>query len=187
MTNKVKASTVAFAGYFLLMSPAFAGGGEEGVKIGVTMSIIMWACFFVLLLVGGKIAWGPILEKIDEREARIKDAVANADKIKEDLANAEKKSQEIVDKASAEAKKTISEAKEAASKIADELKSTAKAEAESLKANALKEIEAATSAASASLKKESAELAISLAGKILADQLDEAKGRALTTQLIEKI
>ena len=53
--------------------------------------------------------------------------------------------------------------------------------------NASREINAVRDKAQASLRRESAEVAIELAGKIIDENLDNEKNRALTEKLISEI
>ena len=92
-------------------------------------------------LVGGKVAWKPILANLDARETRIRESLENAEKIESQLADAEASRKKLISDAETSAKTIITEAKETAQKLAKEINETAKAEAQSLREDALKDIE----------------------------------------------
>ncbi len=56
-------------------------------------------------------AYKPVLAMLDERRNRIAKSLADAEQIKQDLANAQTKSQEILNQASAQSNKMIEEAR----------------------------------------------------------------------------
>ncbi len=185
----VKVKTLAFACLVLTAMPTMAASdaGQYGENAAMPMAIISWVCFLTLLLVGGKVAWKPILANLDAREKRISDSLENADRIEKQLAEAEESRKNLISDAEASAKKIITEAKDTASKIAKEINDTAKAEAQSLRENALKDIENARAKAVSSLRDESAELAVTLAGKLIGENLDSEKSRVLTDKIIDTL
>ncbi len=187
--NKVKVKTLAFAGFLMMTLPLLAAGdgGEHGLKPGFTMSALMWGCLLVLLVIGHKIAWKPILTGISEREEKIRKALDDAEKAQAELAGIKDQCEKLKLEANVEAKEILSSARETAKKLGKEIEEKAKAEAQSVRDSALKDIESAKVEALQVLRAESSELAISLAGKLLGENLDNDKNRALTEKLISKI
>ena len=182
-----KVKVLAFASFLMMTFPVMAGSGEMGKETGLAMSVIMWCCLLVLLVVGHKMAWKPILGNLNEREEKIRKSLEDADKAQKDLAEIQSKCESLKAEADVQSKQIINEAKETAKQLAKEIEEQAKAEAASVRDGALKEIETAKNEAMQSLREQSSELAISLAGKLLGENLDSEKNRALTKQLIDKI
>ena len=89
--------------------------------------------------------------------------------------------------ADAKAKELVAVARKAATDLALSIESRAKTEGERLVESAQKEIAAAGEKAKAALRKESAELAISIASKVLEQNLDNQKNRELTDRLVREI
>ena len=85
------------------------------------------------------------------------------------------------------AREILSAAHQAAGELADTIENKARGEARALVENARREIADATQQAQATLRRESAELAIAAASKLLQENLDTVKNRALTEQLIRKL
>jgi len=85
-------------------------------QFGVTWPkfIAQTIIFIVVYWFLAKFAFGPIVNVLDERRRRIAEAQDNAEKVKQQLADAEKRYAEILAKADAEAKSLIDEARASA-------------------------------------------------------------------------
>src|SRR5579862_1805124 len=92
--------------------------------------------FIVVYLILKKFAFGPIIAMLEERRKRIEESMLNADKIKQQLAESEKRYQEILTKANGEAQKMIDEARASAAAVADRKQQEAIAQAEQIIAKA---------------------------------------------------
>ena len=181
----VKVNWLTFASFMLMTGgTAFAGGKDAAPA---AMFGIQLGAFLVLLVVGYKIAWKPILEGLNAREDKIRDSLDQADKAQKELAQIQETSAKLKADAESEAKKIVSDARDTATKLAKEIEDKAKTEAQTTRDNALKDIESARISALNDLKAESAELAISLAGKLIGENLDSDKNRDLTKSFIEKL
>ncbi|MCM8538124.1 MAG: F0F1 ATP synthase subunit B [Lentisphaeraceae bacterium] len=143
--------------------------------------------FIVLLAVLYKVAWKPILSGLDEREDTIRKSLDDAEEATKKLAAIQEESKKVVADAEQNAKALVTEARDTAKALAKDIEEKAKAEAQSVRDGALKDIESAKAEAMQSLRAESTDLAISLAGKLLGENLDNEKNRSLTEKLINKI
>src|SRR5437764_5161381 len=81
------------------------------------LSQVISFCIVAFLL--QRFAYKPILAILEERRRTIEEGQLNADKIKKELAEAEKRYQEIVAKGIVDAKKMIDEARDSASYISE--------------------------------------------------------------------
>ena len=161
--------------------------GFDPVKPDGPMFFITWGIFLALLLVLYKVAWKPILSGLNEREDKIRKSIEDAEKAATELREVQETSKKMLHEAEVEAKEIVSKARETAQTLGKEIEEKAKTEAQSVRDNALKDIESAKIEAMQSLRKESSDLAIELAGKLLGENLDNEKNRALTEKLISKI
>lgn len=122
-------------------------------------------------------AYKPILAMLDERKARISKSLADAEQIKKDLANAQAKSQELLNQASAQANKMIEEARSAAAKVQESETQKAVATANQIIAKAKEASEAELVRMKVELRKELvrlvAETTAKVSGKVLT--LDDQK------------
>src|SRR6185437_9314652 len=81
------------------------------------LSQIIIFCIVAYLL--QRFAYKPILAVLEERRRKIEEGQLNAEKIKKELAEAEKRYQEIVAKANADAQKMIDETRESAAHLSE--------------------------------------------------------------------
>src|ERR1043165_9898682 len=88
--------------------------------------------FIIVYFVLKKFAFGPIIAMLEERRKRIEEGQLNAQRIKQQLAEAEKRHSEILAQANAEAQKMIDQARESASHLADRKSQEAIAAAEQI-------------------------------------------------------
>jgi F-type H+-transporting ATPase subunit b len=113
-----------------LVESAQRTGETFGFNAWLFFSQIVSFCIVAFLL--QKFAYKPILTVLEERRKRIADGLANAEKIKVQLAESEQRYQEILTKANAEAQKMIDEARAAAAAVKDRETQRAIGEAEQI-------------------------------------------------------
>jgi len=97
-------------------------------KILLTQTVSFSLVFFVLW----KFAYGPIFNMLNARRVKIADALANAEKIKVDVARTEAERQKILAKAAEQADKMIDEARQAAARVREQETQKAIAAAEQI-------------------------------------------------------
>src|SRR6202045_2145128 len=81
------------------------------------LSQVISFCIVVFLL--NRYAYKPILAVLEERRRKIEEGQINAEKIKQELAEAEKRYQEILAKGNAAAQKMIDEARQSSAHLAE--------------------------------------------------------------------
>src|SRR6202162_3037003 len=81
------------------------------------LSQVISFCIVAYLL--QRYAYKPILAVLEERRRKIEEGQINAEKIKKELAQAEKRYQEIIAKANADAQKMIDEARQSSANLAE--------------------------------------------------------------------
>ncbi|HJX25327.1 MAG TPA: F0F1 ATP synthase subunit B [Chthoniobacterales bacterium] len=92
--------------------------------------------FVIVAFLLRRFAYKPILAILEERRQRIAEGLLNADKIKQGLAEAEKRYAEILTKANEQAQKMIDEARESSAHLAERKQQEAIAAAEQIMAKA---------------------------------------------------
>ena len=150
------------------------------------MACLTWAVFFVVLFVLQKFAWKPILAGLKQREDYIRKSYEDADKIKAELA-AEVTKTKILDEAKEKANTIIEQSRKTGNELAGQIEQRAKKNAEEIIASAHQEIEGERERVRNALKKESVQTAVSLAEKILKENLDSEKNRNLINQAIKDL
>lgn len=163
-------------------------GAGPGV-IDVSGSMFLWTLgtFLAMAYVLKRIAWGPILEGLDKREAYLRESVENAAKVEEELTAIDGERRRLIADADEKAKDIVGRARRAGIEAQRVTNEQAREEASILMENAAREIKAAREKAEADLRRESVDMAISLAGKLVSENLDSEKNRELTEKLIEQI
>jgi len=111
---------------------------ETGEAFGFDMWIFLSQVisFILVALLLKHFAYKPILGILEERRQRIAEGLLNADKIKQQLAEAEQRYQEILTKGNNEAQKMIDEARASAGVIAERKQQEAIVAAEQILAKA---------------------------------------------------
>jgi F-type H+-transporting ATPase subunit b len=154
----------------------------DPILIGLT-----WLTFALLAIILYKVAWKPILAALDKREQDIRKAIEDAARTREELAQIDAKRRDILGEADAKAKEIVDTARKAAVDAAQAIESKAREEAQILIQNAQREISAAETRALAALRKESADMAVNLARKIIGANLDAERSRRVTDEFIQKL
>jgi F-type H+-transporting ATPase subunit b len=167
---------------FLLLAAAEHGGSITDVKPG----LIFWTLitFFIVAFLLRRMAWGPVLKAVDEREKQIAGAIDSA---KRERAEAEKllaEQKTAIADARREAAETLRKNQGEMDKFRDDLMSKARADADAHKKDAERAIDEAKNKASAELRQQAADLGIRIAEKLLAEKLDDAKHKALAEQFV---
>jgi F-type H+-transporting ATPase subunit b len=134
--------------------------------------IIQSLVFFILGWITMKFIWPPLIKAIEERQKKIADGLAAADKGAKSLDEAKAAGAEIVKEARAQAAKITDQAGRRSNEMIDEAKSTAVAEGQRLLGEAKQEVALESNRARAQLSKEVATLAVSGASKLLGREID---------------
>lgn len=92
--------------------------------------------FAIVALLLRRFAYKPILAVLEDRRRKIEEGQLNAEKIRKQLAEAEKRYQEIVDKANADAQRMIDEARQSAAHLSERKQQEAVTAAEQIVAKA---------------------------------------------------
>lgn len=153
----------------------------------LVMLVLTWVTFLALLMVLQKFAWKPILAGLQTREKTIRDSLDQADQIKRELADVQSSREKILSESRQNAQQILDDARKKAIDVAKGIEEKAKKQAQDIIQTAHQEIAGERQRAQATLKKESAALAVDLAAKLLQANLDKAKSDNLIQQYIKDI
>jgi len=129
--------------------------------------------FFFFVTFCMKYVWPPLMEAIEERQAKIADGLVAADRAAKDLNLAQANASEQLKEAKHAASELIEQANKRRAQIVDEAKAEAQAEREKILAQGLAEIESERNRARDELRKQVATLAVIGAEKILERSIDK--------------
>jgi len=146
-----------------------------------------WITFLVVLFVLAKLVWKPMLAMLDERETKIAQALADADKAGEDAREAERRFQETVEKARKEAMAIVTDSKENAEKMKQSILDQAENKARQMVDEAEKRIELEKEKAVAEIRSQVAELSIDIARRLIRKNLDSAGDRDLIEESLKAV
>lgn len=127
--------------------------------------------FTLMALLLKKFAFGPIQAMLQERSARIEEGLANAEKIKAELAGAQNKAREIINQASAQGTKMIEEARAAMAAENERGRQQAVADAQDILAKARMAGETELVRLKSELRKEVTRLVVETSAKVTAEVL----------------
>ena len=143
--------------------------------------------FAILILFTVKFIWPPLMAAIEERQQKIAEGLAAADRSKKDLAQAEEKVNDVLREARGKASEIITQAEARRAQIIDLAKEEAIEEGNRQKAAAMAEIASAATKAREDLRKQVSALAVAGAEKLILREIDSNAHRALLDELAAEI
>ena len=140
--------------------------------------------FVGLILLLKKFAWKPILDAVNDREQGIKDALLSAENARKEMENLQADNLRILNEARAERDAMLKEAREMKEKMIADSKNEAQAQGQKMIEQAKAAIESEKNAAMAELKLQVSTLSLSIAEKLLKEELSNKESQ---TKLVEKM
>jgi len=140
--------------------------------------------FVGLIFLLKKFAWKPILDAVNDREQGIKDALLSAENARQEMQNLQADNQRILNEARAERDAMLKEAREMKDKMIADSKNEAQAQGQKMIEQAKAAIESEKNAAMAELKSQVSTLSLSIAEKLLKEELSNKEAQ---TKLVEKM
>ncbi|MFD2942322.1 MULTISPECIES: F0F1 ATP synthase subunit B [Flavobacterium] len=140
--------------------------------------------FVGLIFLLKKFAWKPILDAVNDREQGIKDALLSAENARKEMENLQADNQRILNEARAERDAMLKEAREMKEKMITDSKNEAQAQGQKMIEQAKAAIESEKNAAMAELKSQVSTLSLSIAEKLLKEELSNKESQ---TKLVEKM
>ena len=156
------------------------------MNINLTLigQMIAFVCFVVFCM---KYVWPPILAAMAEREKKIADGLAAADRASHDLELAQEKAVERLKEAKVEAAGIVDSANKRAGQLVEEAKDAAVVEADRVKASAQAEIEQEVNRAREKLRGQVAALVLAGAEKALGSAIDHEAHNELVEKLASEL
>ena len=156
--------------------------------MNLNLTFALQALSFALLIwFTMKFIWPPLMAAIEERQRRIAEGLAAADKAREDLKLADERANEEVRKARVEASVIVDRANQQYAQILESAKTDAVSEGQRQKKLAEAEIATLSERAREHLRQQVAALAVAGAGRIIGRELDAATHRDLLDRLAQEL
>ena len=149
--------------------------------IGQILAFIAFVAFCM------RYVWPPILAAMEDRQQKIADGLAAADRASHDLELAQKEAVDRLSEAKKEAASIVEAANKRAAAVVDEAKAAAVAEADRVKELASAEVEREKAQAKEQLLTQVSTLAIAGAEKILERSVDSETNKDLLDKLAQEL
>jgi F-type H+-transporting ATPase subunit b len=158
----------------------------EGLGINLPLLVAFVINFLILFGLLTFVLYKPVLKVLDERQAKIKESMDQAEQIKEQTARSEEQIKAHLETARKEGQAIIVQATQIGERLKEEAKEGARKEAETLIAKAQAEMQQDRDKTIDELRKEFADIAILAAGKVINETLDKEKHRKLIDEVLKE-
>ena len=192
--SRLTVSAISICGFLLAsegsgQSDAARGGGWMEKWLSFDPGLFMWTIvtFLIVLMLLKWKAWGPLMSVLDKRAEDIKNALAAADRAKEDAEKASQDYEKLVQKAHIEGQQIIADSKAAGEKVKNDIESVARENAEKMIGKAKTQIEAESQKALQEIKSSVVDLSIEAAEKIIEKNLDSEDNRKLVEKTLDSM
>ena len=168
----------------MLTNSFVIGAGGLGFNAGdIVFQLI---CFVLLLAFLKKVAWGPLINIMKERETHVATQIDEAEKTRAQASKYVEEQREILKQSRVEAQALIENAKKQGDAQREEIVVAARTEAERIKENAKREIEVEKEKAVAALREQVASLSVLIASKVIEKELTEADQEKLINEYLQE-
>jgi len=157
--------------------------------ISVTPGLMIWTivCFLIALFVLKRYAFGPIQQMIDERRARIREAIDEADRARDEARHLLEEHRKLIASARHDAEDILAEARRVAESMRERVKEETDAERQRRIEETRKQIEAETQRALDAIRHEVAVLTLEATAKVTGKVLTEGDHRRLIEDAIKEL
>lgn len=177
----------AKAGAAATETPAHGEEKPNILKGDIALAISTLVVFFVLLAVLGKFAWKPLLKALHDREARLEQTVQETEHARAESERLLAEHHKQMQQATEQVRALLDEARRDAQITADDIIKKAQAEAEAARHRAEREIGNARDQALLDIWNRAADLAVSVAGKVLTRELSPSDHSRLVEQATREL
>jgi F-type H+-transporting ATPase subunit b len=157
--------------------------------IQVTPGLMIWTiiCFGITFFVLRKYAFGPIQKIIEERRARIRESLVEAEHAREESRKLLEEHRQLRAQVRSEGEEILAEARRVADSVRERVKEEADADRQRRLEETRRQIEAETARALEQIRAEVAELALVAAEKVTRQRLDREGDRRLIEDAIRDL
>lgn len=149
--------------------------------------IVELVAFLLVVLALGRYVLPPLNKSMNERQATIRQALADAEEAKRRAAEAETEYKRVIGEARTQARAVVEEANKMAEQVRAERRQQAEQEYERIVNTAYADIEAQARRASEELRQQTADLAIAVAEKVIGQGIDRSAQSSLIDRTIAEI
>jgi len=158
----------------------------EGIGINLPLLIAFVINFIILFALLSVFAYKPITKMLEQRQAKIRESMEQAEKIRQDTARSEEEIKAHLEQARKDGQSVIAQATQIGERLKEEAKQGARQEAESLITRARSEIQRERDKSIEELRAEFADIAILAAEKVIKETLDKKKHRKIIDEVLKE-
>ena len=177
----------------LILASEGSGNGDTSGWMEKWLSfdpgLFLWTIvtFFIVLAILKWKAWGPLINALDKREEDIREALASAEKARQDAEKASSEYEDMMKKARVEAQQIVADGKAAGERVKNDIESAANDKANEIIEKAKAQIDAERRKAIQEIKSSIVDLSMDAAAKVIERNLDSDDNRKLVDQALEGI
>jgi F-type H+-transporting ATPase subunit b len=156
--------------------------------LNIEPGLIIWTVitFLILLAVLRKVAWGPILTTLEQREQTIRTSLEEAQRARQETAQLLAQHQQMLADANREVMRLLEQGREEAERLRSSMTEQAREEAQRLTEAARRDIGRERQLAMQELKNTAADLALAAASRLLSTTMTGEDHRRLVTEFLEQ-
>ncbi|NRD77182.1 F0F1 ATP synthase subunit B [Bacillus sp. BRMEA1] len=162
------------------------GAAEGGAHINTGDILFQLVVFIILLAVLRKVAWGPLMGIMKQREDHISNEINSAEESRKEAKKLLEEQRSLLKEARSEAQNLIENAKKQGELQREEIVVAARNEAERVKEAAKQEIEQQKEKAVAAIREQVAQLSVLIASKVIEKELTQADQDQLISDYIKE-
>jgi F-type H+-transporting ATPase subunit b len=147
-------------------------------------SLVVFVCLFFVL---GRFAWKPLLAALHAREAHLEHVLLETERARNESESLMSEHRKLIGRASDEVRGILDKARQEAQAAADSIVKQAQNEADLARQRAQREIASARDQALAEIWQKTADMAVSVAGRVLSKQLSADDHRRLLDAAIQEL
>ena len=180
----------AFAGAVPVTAvPALAEESAWDSLFAIDFGLAFWnvLTFLTLLILLARFAWKPLMAALDARQKGIQDDIDDARRQRDEAEALLAQYGEQLAEGRRQAQAMVAESREAADALRKELEAKARADTQEMLANARREIDRERKAAVEVVRRESVDVAIAVASRLISERLDSGRDRQLAREYIDDL
>ena len=156
--------------------------------LNIEPGLIIWTVitFIILLVVLRKVAWGPVLAALEQREHTIRNSLEEAQRARQEGEQLLAQHQQMLADANRDVARLLEQGREEAERLRVSLTEQAREEAQRLTEVARREIIRERQLAMQELKNTAADLALAAAGRLLNTAMTTEDHRRLVTEFLDR-
>ncbi len=190
MPLRARLIPATLASALLMLHPAVAMAAEDDADIfagEIYQAVAALLAFTILVLLLRKYAWGPLLKGLKDREDKIRNDLADAEKAAADARKTLEQYQQQLNKAHEDAKAITEQAKREAEAMNQQLRQQTERELQVMRQRAREDIAAAAEQALASVYEQAAVISSDIAARILQREVNAADHEKMVGAALEEL